>query len=84
MKNQPADFTAPALKADGTLQVTSTTFQMCKPAEPRPPGLRIENLTVRRVLNSTVSFYRYLYNPSVDRACDMSAARCQMTRWEPL
>tara|TARA_Y100000294_G_scaffold79287_1_gene74565 strand:- start:75 stop:671 length:597 start_codon:yes stop_codon:yes gene_type:complete len=63
MTDRQTEYTAPAPKADGTLEVTFTYLEMRKPADPVPyQGPTIDNLTVLRAVEPTISFYRYLYN----------------------
>ena len=63
MKDRPAEYTAPVVTAEGALEVTFTPLEMCESPDPHPyRGPTIENLSVLRALEPTVSFYRYLYN----------------------
>ena len=63
MKDRPAEYTAPVVTAEGALEVTFTTLEMRESPDPHPyRGPTIENLSVLRALEPTVSFYRYLYN----------------------
>ena len=59
---QPPFATIPQPRPDGTLQVTVTYLQMTRPPTSWFRRSRADDLTILRVREPTVAFYRFLYN----------------------
>jgi hypothetical protein len=59
---QPPFATIPQPGPDGTLQVTVTYLQMTRPPTSSLRRSRADDLTILRVREPTVAFYRFLYN----------------------